>query len=414
MPECGRDLGGYDARRRRWRSSELSGGTDMDSQHFDALTRRLTEAGTRRGLLGLLATLPVLGGLASLLDEADAKRGKGKGKDGGNGKNTNDGDDDNDVAADKNTKKRRKKQCKKKKAQACNGRCGIVTVKCKKGNGKAKKTHVDCGSCACDADSCPPGQVCVDGNCVVPECIVCETDCLFSSVQDAIDAADPGDTIFVCPGTYNENLLIDKDLTIVGAGQGAAPSNNTIVDGSGSQSVIRVEGAGVLAALRFLRITGGGGGFGAGVESDADLTLSNVTVIGNTAGVEGGGLFNNPGRTMTLINCTVSDNTAQGDSGRGGGIFNEGTLVLTNTVVTDNQATINGGGILNFGGSAVSLDANSSVTGNHADLDGGGVFNIGNITCAAKTVTGNTAGAVPAANNCINAGIGGGCDTCQA
>jgi hypothetical protein len=47
----------------------------MDSRHFDALTRTLTEAGTRRGLLGLLATLPVLGGLIALLagDDADAQ-----------------------------------------------------------------------------------------------------------------------------------------------------------------------------------------------------------------------------------------------------------------------------------------------------------------------------------------------------
>jgi pectin methylesterase-like acyl-CoA thioesterase len=40
----------------------------------------------------------------------------------------------------------------------------------------------------------------------------------FSRIQDAIDAATSGDTIVVYPGTYSENMLVDKSLTIMADG----------------------------------------------------------------------------------------------------------------------------------------------------------------------------------------------------
>jgi len=38
----------------------------------------------------------------------------------------------------------------------------------------------------------------------------------FTSIQDAINAANPGSLIRVCPGTYREELSVTKSLSIVG------------------------------------------------------------------------------------------------------------------------------------------------------------------------------------------------------
>jgi parallel beta-helix repeat protein len=41
----------------------------------------------------------------------------------------------------------------------------------------------------------------------------------YSTIQSAVDAASPGDSVYVCPGAYDEQVVIDgKDLTLQGAG----------------------------------------------------------------------------------------------------------------------------------------------------------------------------------------------------
>jgi len=49
-----------------------------------------------------------------------------------------------------------------------------------------------------------------------------------SIIQDAIDNANDGDTIYISSGIYYENIIVDKPLTIIGEG-----ADTTIVDGMG-------------------------------------------------------------------------------------------------------------------------------------------------------------------------------------
>jgi parallel beta-helix repeat protein len=58
----------------------------------------------------------------------------------------------------------------------------------------------------------------------------------YSTIQEGIDAAISGDTIYVCNGTYFENIVIDKPISLIGE-----DSSNTIIDGRGAGNTIKVN-----------------------------------------------------------------------------------------------------------------------------------------------------------------------------
>jgi parallel beta-helix repeat protein len=76
----------------------------------------------------------------------------------------------------------------------------------------------------------------------------------YNSIQAAVVAAKPGDTINVCPGTYQEQVSITKNLNVQGvniANQGmalikpnaVAPNSTGLVSGSPVAAVVLVDGA---------------------------------------------------------------------------------------------------------------------------------------------------------------------------
>jgi parallel beta-helix repeat protein len=50
----------------------------------------------------------------------------------------------------------------------------------------------------------------------------------YLTIQEAVNAADTGDTVLVAPGLYNESVFINKPIKLVGE-----DPNNTIIDGGG-------------------------------------------------------------------------------------------------------------------------------------------------------------------------------------
>ncbi|GAI55643.1 unnamed protein product, partial [marine sediment metagenome] len=57
---------------------------------------------------------------------------------------------------------------------------------------------------------------------------------IYSSIQDAINDASPGETVLVHPGTYNEQVVINKQLTL----NGANADVNAVTGTRGSESII--------------------------------------------------------------------------------------------------------------------------------------------------------------------------------
>jgi hypothetical protein len=152
----------------------------------------------------------------------------------------------------------------------------------------------------------------------------------------------------------------------------------TIVDSVVSDNVITYEGA------------------GGGIANSGTLVLVGSTVSGNSADI-GGGLINGTRANATLVDSTISGNRALGAySYGGGGIAIAGTVTVDNCTVSNNAAAL-GGGLYVWADGALTL-ANSTVTGNTTRHAGGGVFlQRGTITVRRSIVSGNLATAYPGA-----------------
>lgn len=351
----------------------------MDSRRFDALTRRLGSPVSRRSLVG--GALASLSGATVGGDAAPKKCAKLTKPCGGKAGKCCPGT------------KCVKKQCKCPRPiiDRCGQRCvnfqtdmlncGACGSGCKQGQ------LCQSGSCQCTEDSCSRKSTigCISGNCV--PCDVCEPGlgCEFNDIMVAMISAKSGDTIHVCPGRYSQ-IYVEKDVFLIGAGDGEDPETNTIIEGGGvvqTGNVVQVL-KDVTAEFQKVRIANGNAFFGGGIWNKGHLTLNACTVTGNVASpMYGGGIVNVIGGSLTMTDTDVTDNHADSINGEGGGIFNDADLVMTNCTLSGNSADGTrgtGGGISNLADATMT---NCVVSKNTASVGGGiivsdGTFNLDN------------------------------------
>jgi len=155
----------------------------------------------------------------------------------------------------------------------------------------------------------------------------------YSKIQNALDAADYGDTVFVYNGRYYENIMIAKSITLIGEDK-----NTTIIDGTCSNSVI------IIVADR-VNITG--------------FTITNGSKANwKQAGIEIYSWYNNiTGNIITKNRVGIHPLFGRGENTylRGNNIFQDNILMdnemdafcvhSAHNIINHNHIENNGGGI---------------------------------------------------------------------
>jgi hypothetical protein len=194
---------------------------------------------------------------------------------------------------------------------------------------------------------------------------VCSTGCLTTSIQAAITAASPGATITIGKGSYYENVVVNKPVTLLGSGVATviypATSNPVCSGGSlcgGSASnIILVEASNV--TIQGLRLEG----------ANPNLNSGGVTVGGAYINARNGIITNHEAGTynnLTVSKVKVSDVYLRGIYASSGGTFNLNHDTVEN--VQGEEASI---AMFNYGGSGVMesnkvTNANDAISANHS------------------------------------------------
>jgi Bacterial Ig-like domain (group 3)/MBG domain (YGX type) len=198
------------------------------------------------------------------------------------------------------------------------------------------------------------------------------------TLRATLASANSGDTIVFSNGLTGA-ITLASTLTI---------SNNVTIQGPGA-STLTISGANQVAVFAFR-----------GALTNA--SISGLTIANGTDPI-GGSAISNFG-TLTVSDCTFSNNSAPGSQGDGGAITNLGTLTVSKSTFSGNSAAA-GGAIFNTSGpssTGATTVINSTFSGNSASAFGGGaIFNqtgpagdsvASVVTVIDSTFSGNSAG----------------------
>ena len=220
----------------------------------------------------------------------------------------------------------------------------------------------------------------------------------------AVSQASSADTIEIS-GTLSEGAAVSlgQDVTLAANPDGSSAT----IEGNGDSDGLLTIVGGQAVTIRGLTLTDGqnsGSGGGAISNETGDLTVIDSTLTQNTAHGNGGAIDNGEtagGGSVTIIDSTLSGNTAFDD---GGAIDNAdsgdaGSLTVTDSSFSGNSAFNDGGAIDNndnggFQGSVTIADstlANDSAAndGNEIDTNDDGGFDSSPVYVAGDVFAGS-------------------------
>ena len=102
----------------------------------------------------------------------------------------------------------------------------------------------------------------------------------FDKIQDGIDSVNESGTVYVYNGTYYENLVVNKSITLIGEDK-----NTTIIDGTGTGDVLHLSANNI--SIKWFTIKNGGNwtrDAGIDIRSNSVLIKSNI-LIDNRVGI---------------------------------------------------------------------------------------------------------------------------------
>lgn len=246
------------------------------------------------------------------------------------------------------------------------------------------------------------------------------------SISVAIGLAVPGDTIHIAPGVYLENLVIDKDLQLVGT----AGAGETIVQDGQSDTVIEI----LASPNVFIDGLSISDGRKSGVIATGNLTIRNSTFVRNLAeigyysrgggvvatsgagsltveyskfvrnysdcdGYCGGGAIEVEGIDLTILGSQFEFNSSWDTSGYG--TTNGGAIRCRSSKVTIANSTFSRNDVLRGDGGAIYahdcelIISNSTISGNEGFV--GGLYSSATrpgSRLSHTTITGNSSGGI--------------------
>jgi hypothetical protein len=229
----------------------------------------------------------------------------------------------------------------------------------------------------------------------------------YPTIQDAVNGANPGDTIRADVGTYHENVVINKPLTVQGANFGVNPVRvfrrfESVVDGDFAGAPFTIAANNV--TIDGFKIIDGQTGNNAGISTNAafgGFTIQNNIITNNTIGV-----YANCNSASTIQYNVFDGNNLPGPSGGAGLYSDQGTVGLSVTNNEFKNHTQNNPLLFAATPGVTHTDLDVSYNNIHANSFGIFALSINDGTFSHNTITtGGQATAITFGGNCTEVDV---------